>query len=357
MKKLMAALMAVVTTLSLSVPAFAAESPQTLVESSGEGTSISITDITPREDEEHEQKESRKNSYTVGDYYPVEIQTAEDNGVRLLVKTFLVPQGTEAEALIEEDLVRRGVEYQVSDILCRELEVSSESKTVSQVVTLPTDSNKETELLDLFTASIAYNEDGFEGILSLDRNSLKAKATETTGYAYTLKDTREFSGLDRNDPYYIPKTAQKNGVTLQLADIQWTPMASAAYNTQVPSLFAATATYSGTAWGSKASEFLATASYSGEVRKVEAGDLLYSIVYEEVLAETAAFPWGKLALIVLVVVLCGAAVFAVIWAVKCLLSKRQEGGRYKANNDPYADRPPMDRPGMLDEMDRGLEEE
>ena len=26
-----------------------------------------------------------------------------------------------------------------------------------------------------------------------------------SGYAYQLKETKEFTALDRNDPYYIPK--------------------------------------------------------------------------------------------------------------------------------------------------------
>lgn len=78
---------------------------------------------------------------------------------------------------------------------------------------------------------------------------MKAKETGTSSYSYQLKETKEYTGLDRNDPYYIPKTTEKNGVTLKLADVKWTPMASGAENSEVPSLYQATALYTGTAWG------------------------------------------------------------------------------------------------------------
>ena len=107
--------------LSMNVTAFAEQPPQTVIGADENGTSITITDITPREDEENEQKAERKTNYKVGNFYPIEIQTAEEDGTRLLVKTFLVPQGTDPAALVEEGLTRRGVEYHVSDILRLEL--------------------------------------------------------------------------------------------------------------------------------------------------------------------------------------------------------------------------------------------
>ena len=175
--------------------------------------------------------------------------------------------------------------------------------------------------------------------------------------AYTLKDVREFSGLDRNDPYYIPKTSQKNGVTLQLADVQWTPMASAAENSEVPSLFRATATYTGTGWGSKASGYLAAASYSGEVTKTESGDQMISIVYEEIPAEAGNFDMNRILLPILGILL-GTGLLAGGWlGVRWILQKRKESVREPVRNDLYAGRPPMDTPDLLYEMDRGLEED
>ncbi|EDS11111.1 sortase [Anaerotruncus colihominis] len=105
MRKIRTPLLASLLVLSMSVTAFA-EPPQTVIGADGNGTSITITDITPREDEENEQKAERKTNYKVGSFYPIEIQTAEEDRIRLLVKTFLVPQGTDPAALVEEGMTR-----------------------------------------------------------------------------------------------------------------------------------------------------------------------------------------------------------------------------------------------------------
>lgn len=358
MRTIRTPLLACLLILSMSVTAFAAEQPQTVIGADENGTSIAITDITPREDEENAQTAGQQTNYRAGSFYPIEIQTAEEGGIRLLVKTFLVPQGTDPAALIEEGLTRRGVEYQVSDILRREVAGESESKTVTETVAMPSETDDAQELLELFTGSIPYSQDGFAGTLTLEPESIKTKAADTEGYSYTLKDTKEFSGLDRNDPYYIPKTSQKNGVALQLADVRWEPMASAAENSEVPSLFSATATYTGTAWGSKASGYLATASYSGEVTKTESGEQMISIVYEEAAAPPAesAIDWAAILLPVLGILL-GAGLLAGGWfGVRWILRKRKESVREPVRNAPYMGRPPMDMPELLYEMDRGLEE-
>ena len=287
MKRGNALLLACLMAVGLSTTAFA-EEPQTVVNTENGGASISITDITPRE----EQEDETESSFQTG-YYPIAIETAEDAGVRLLVKTFLVPEGTDPQALIEESLTRRGITYQVSDILLRELEGDSQTKPVTKTVTTPAETDDTEELLTLLSPILEYGEDGYAGTLSLDPSSISAKAADTTSYSYTLKDTREYTGLDRNDPYYIPKSAEKNGVTLTLADVQWTPMASAGDNSEAPSLYKATAVYTGTAWGSKADGYLVTASYTGEATKTEEGQKMVSIVYEETPGASlfGSFPW------------------------------------------------------------------
>lgn len=103
MVKKITAVLACIIAVTASTAVYAAETPQTVIDETGTGTSISITDIMPREEEADEAKEQ----YTAG-FYPVEIQTAEEAGTRLLVKTFVVPEGTNPQVLIEEGLTRRG---------------------------------------------------------------------------------------------------------------------------------------------------------------------------------------------------------------------------------------------------------
>lgn len=350
-KKTATAIVVAALTLSLSVGAYARDQAQTVIESEENSTSISIVDVTPRE-EENKIYEKEQRDYTVGSFYPIEIQSTEDNGYQLLVKSFLVPQGTDPQTLIEEELVRRGVEYRVSDILRKEQEDSTETREVSQTVTVTTDSTEKEELLNSLAPSIQYDENGFSGILTLNLDSISSEVVEQESYSYVVKDSKEYTGLQRNDPYYIPKSSEKNGITLELKDIQWTPMASAVENSDVPSMYSATAIYSGTAWGSKASKYLVTANYSGEVSKVTEGEILYSIVYEEIpeIIEVSSFPWDKVLMITAVLLLMAGLAAGTVWLLRSDLFK-------KKRKDRTVEPKTMDLPEMLREMDRGLEEE
>ena len=297
----------------LSVTAHGAEPPQAVIGSGDGGTAISITDITPREGEKKEDSENDTKNYTVSSYYPVSVQTAEEGGVQLLVKTFLVSEDTDPQTLVEKDLTCRGVAYEAIDILRQEQPGETENKTVSQAVTLESETDKMEDILPLLKSTMDYRVDGFSGTLVLDKSSVKAKETGTSSYSYQLKETKEYTGLDRNDPYYIPKTAEKNGVTLKLTDVKWTPMASGAENSEVPSLFSATALYTGTAWGSKAEGYSVTADYTGEVSRTTEGKVQYSIVYEEVQSEEDPFPWRSIMLVTFCVGLAASGAFGVFW--------------------------------------------
>ena len=313
-KKISMALAALlVAAVVLSVTAHGAEPPQAVIGSGGGETAISITDITPREDSVKEGKEDETKDYKVGSYYPVEVQTAENNGVQLLVKTFAVPASTDPQALVEGDLTRRGVAYEATDILRQEQPGETERKTASQTVTLESETDKMEDIFFLLKPTMDYQEDGFSGTLTLDKDTIQAKETGTSNYSYQLKETKEYTGLDRNDPYYIPKTIEKNGVTLKLVDVKWTPMASGAENSEVPSLFQATALYTGTAWGSKTDGYTITASYTGEVSRVAEGQVLYSIIYEEVQPEEEPFPWQPVMLVTLCVGFAASGAFGIFW--------------------------------------------
>lgn len=104
---------------------------------------FTITDITPRE----EKKDETETRFQTGGCYPIQVQTLQDGDTQLLVKTFLVPQDTDPQTLLEEGLIRRGISYQVSDILCRELPGETERKEVSKTVTTSAETDESEELL------------------------------------------------------------------------------------------------------------------------------------------------------------------------------------------------------------------
>lgn len=87
-----------------------------------------------------------------------------------------------------------------------------------------------------------------------------------------------------------------------------------------------------------------------------------SIVYEEVpsagLFSASGSPincrlywWYSLEL------LAAGAVYGVIWLIRRGKESMKERENSRRQNDPYSGRPPMDLPDLLDEMDRGLEDD
>ena len=159
-----------------------------------------------------------------------------------------------------------GTAISITDTLRQEQPGEVEKKTVSQTMTLESETDKMEDILPLLKSTMDYRVDGFSGTLILDRDSIQTKETGTSNYSYQLKETKEYTGLDRNDPYYIPKTTEKNGVTLKLADVKWTPMASGAENSEVPYRpYTRLPPFTpGLPGGSKADGYTVTAEYTAE---------------------------------------------------------------------------------------------
>jgi hypothetical protein len=197
-----------------------------------------------------------------------------------------------------------------------------------------------------------YSENGFIGQLTLEAGSIVTEVESTRDYAYTISDSREFIGLERNDPAYIPKISSKDGVNLTLSDIQWTPGSSG--NEQYP-VYSATATYTGKGYGNAPNGYLVTARYSGTVEKAIPGNVRYSIIYEAVPAPIIpeTFDWGKAGIISLWVIGgCGLLALGV-FAVKKLgrLSKQKKAaiGGYREELEA---RPERRKPHALGYMRR-----
>ncbi|MDL2232335.1 hypothetical protein LJC63_01975 [Ruminococcaceae bacterium OttesenSCG-928-L11] len=327
-KRLIPALLAV---LVLCTPAYAAE-PEL-------PDGVTVTDIT-----EH----GVETDYTLPEHYPTDIQTKTEDGVKLLLKTFEVGQDVQPSALMEDGLAQNGVEYELRDILRKTAPDGQESKTISQSVTVSCESDKREDILSLLPESIAYAESGFTGQLSLDESSISIEVESSEGYRYAISDTREYTGLVRNDPYLIPKTVQKSGVTLTLCDVKWSPGADYDPN---PASYSATAYYSGSASGSRPSGYTASATYSGEVVKAVPGNITYTLVYTEKIMSVelpTGINWTPVLLgLVAVIVAAGIAT-----GVLLLLRRRKEN-MVPAYADGMEEIPKkrMRKPDMLSELE------
>ena len=217
-----------------------------------------------------------------GDYLPTKIWVEEEDGTHLLKKTFVVDAGVSPSELMEGSITRRGISYRYLEMYQEELPGSTETKTVSQKETISTGSKDQAAIAAQAEQTISYEQDGFSGTLTLDTAGITAEESGRQSYSYGVNDTREYTGLASNDPYLIPKEVTKNGVTLAINDIQWTPTGVKPDGSGQPASYTATASYSGKGWGSKVTGYTATLPYSGEVTKEIPGKVQYTLVYEEI---------------------------------------------------------------------------
>lgn len=306
---------------------------------------VTITDVTERQEE---------TSYTLPQYLPMDIQTKTEDDIRHILKTFEVGPEVSPAALIESDLTQNGVEYELRDILRKTSPDTQETKSVSQTVTVESNTDKREDIVKLLLPVLPYSENGYEGELKLDEASIGTEVSGTEGYRYAVTDTRQYPGLVRNDPYLIPKTVQKNGVTLALCNVNWSPGMD---NDPNPSSYSATAFYKGSASGSKPSGYTATATYSGEVVKTVPGNMIYTLVYAAKPIAPIELPkginWTPVLLGLGGVLLVGGAGTAILFFVR-----RRSQSAVPAFADGIEDIPKktMYKPSMLAELEDDTDE-
>lgn len=142
------------------------------------------------------------------------------NGQQRLVKTYTLSPEVDPDELKEEDFSYDGYLYTWAYTTKVE-HPYLESKTVTETVTVNTAKNELAQILAELSPSMPYEKDGFSGELALDHTTLSTEASGyTTKYSKTT-ETKVIGNLDRNDMSYVPATTVKNGKTLTLANVEW----------------------------------------------------------------------------------------------------------------------------------------
>ena len=206
-------------------------------------------------------------------------QESTPGGDQLITKVYELSPEEDPKSLIEEDFEQDGFLFQYRD-MTKESIKKTESKAVTQTVTVESQSEDTEENLDLLEGAIPYDSDGFSGILTLVPSSVKTEAAGYETRSYTVSDTRTYADLAYNDPSAIPQTVQKNGLTLRLSGVTWQGQGGTGANgSLIPTSYTATANYSGTGSTQYATGYLTTADYSGVVTKAEIEKVIYTLSY------------------------------------------------------------------------------
>ena len=195
-------------------------------------------------------------------------------------KVYDLPPTTDPSILPRDPFDREGYHYECSDIL-REVIIGAETQKITQTETVES-SNKDLETIlgSLPQEKSVTTEDGFEGTLYLDVDSIH---TEPSGYGSSTKPVtakRSYPNLSSADTNHLPKTITEGGRTLQLQDVQWqTDNTYNANDYEIGDRFTAVCTYGGSKTVSYVTGYTTTADYTGEGYRTGVTVIRYTVIY------------------------------------------------------------------------------
>ena len=212
-------------------------------------------------------------------YIPEDVLTENRDGRQLVIKTYtLSPQDDPAD-LVQPPFDLDGFHYEHMETVKEDL-TFQDARQHTETVTLETSTDGLAAILAELSPSMEYAKDGYTGVLMLDHTTLKTEASGYTTKTYTISDTRQYTGLDRNDPSYVPATVVKNGTTLSLSNITWNTTGTGIYgDTLLPTSYTATATYTASGSRKAATGYVTTASYTGEITAEGVQSVRYTVTY------------------------------------------------------------------------------
>lgn len=201
------------------------------------------------------------------------------NGSQQLIKTYTLSPGADPQQLIEEPFDQEGWHYTFSDIVKKENQVS-DRKYHTETVTLETNTKDLGKILEQLETTLDYDDGTYSGILTLDHTAIRTEAAGYTSQARNVTATKTIGPLDRNDMFYVPATTVKDGVTLNLSNVDWQVIATDLVgDTLAPASYQAVATYSGKSYHKVATGYITSADYVGEVTRSDVESVTYKVTY------------------------------------------------------------------------------
>lgn len=201
------------------------------------------------------------------------------DGSIFLTKIYEVAEDFDPSKLIENGYEKEGYlfAYHKTD---KKINENKQTKQLSESIAIETATDNKQGILNRLPKTIDYSKEDFTGVLSLDNNSIDTKPAAYKTQNTTVSTVKEYTELMAADNSYIPQTAEKEGQTLQLTNVNWAVMGTGlSGDTLVPTEYKATATYSKTISNKVPSSYITTAIYTGTVSKPEPTTIIYTLTY------------------------------------------------------------------------------
>lgn len=267
-----------------TMPVYASQPPES--NSGGDTATASIYQIQAEGEAQPEQPpapattyEARNTPDQAREIYPVSTHTTEQNGILFLHRVYEVAPDFDPESLAQP-FEQDGYLFSRQDILKQELPGTTETRLAYQVVSIESEETDESKIKQQLVPVIDHEENGYTGQLQLDSSSIVMEASGYSYYQYTVTKEKEFTPLDRNDPVYMEKDTDENGVSMKLMDVEWSAQATTQVaGSLVPAAYSGNAIYQGVATGRAATGYTVTAAYIGELTKVTPGNVQYTVIF------------------------------------------------------------------------------
>lgn len=222
--------------------------------------------------------------------YPSEMQAGAVGNSPELMKIYELTPEDSPDDIPRDSFELDGYKYTFFEITRDTPLPTTETKEHTETVTLTSQSKDVEAILSLLaTEKECTTEDGYEGTLRLDVDSIHS---EVAGYGSSSKKvsvTRRYPNLADADLENIPKTTTENGVTYNLDGVKWESSNTADVDGYaLTDRYTAVATYSGTKKSNYVNGYSVTASYTGILVKSHTPVTRYTAIFVGKLIDPSA---------------------------------------------------------------------
>ena len=213
---------------------------------------------------------------------PNEVIMGTLDDYKTIEKVYVLPGDSDENIIPKENFTESDVEYVFEEMKVVD---NSEEDTKEYVenINYHTSTNDAEAVIALFSPTIEVStEDGYIGTLTFDHSTLELTPAGYSSRKFTVTEERSYPNLASADTSLVPKTIDKDGTTLTLANIEWVTAADETISgTDVEVRYTANAIYTGTETKTYVSGYTASADYKGTVTKVINDTVTYTAVFKE----------------------------------------------------------------------------
>lgn len=213
---------------------------------------------------------------------PQEVIMGTSGDCKTVEKVYVLPKDSDENLIPQEAFTENDVEYIFEEMNVKD-NSEEDAKEYAENVNFHTSTNDAETVVALFSPTVEVTtEDGYVGTLTFDQSTLELTPAGYSSRKFTVTEERSYPNLASADTSLVPKTIDKDGITLTLADIEWITAADETINgTEVAVRYTANAIYTGTETKTYVNGYTASADYKGTVTKAVNDTVTYTAVFKE----------------------------------------------------------------------------